>query len=141
MLMMPVSNYRPSQQPDGSKAVEAEIVEKKEAFKAPDWYDRRAHAEAPEPARAPRAPRPFPDFSIPSIDIEIPPELMAEAGTLIELVVPEDWDREDVRRYLRRNSERLRREIRRMRSQQQREERRARRHAYSMEHRHHDHSR
>ncbi|MEX2110737.1 MAG: hypothetical protein WD802_09060 [Gemmatimonadaceae bacterium] len=139
LLMMPVSNYRPSQQPDGSKPLESAVVEKKEAFKTPDWYERPTYAEEPEPARAPRAPRPFPDFSIPSIDIEIPPELMEEAGTLIELVVPEDWDREDVTRYLRRNSERLRREIRRLRSHQEREERRARRHAYSMEHRHHHH--
>jgi hypothetical protein len=143
LLMMPVSNYRPSAQPVGSKAGEAAVVEKKKASKTPDWYDRRAHAEEPEPVRSPKAPRSFPDFSMPSIDIEIPPELMEEAGAMIELVVPEDWDREDVSRYLRRNSERLRREISRLRSYQERQarqERRARRHAYSMQH-HHYHSR
>lgn len=137
LLMMPVSNYRPSQQPAGSKPLE--VVEKKKASKTPEWYDRRAHAEEPRQVRPRKAPRSFPDFSMPSIDIEIPPELMAEAGTLIELVVPENWDREDVSRYLRRNSERLRREIRRMRLHQEREERRARRHAYSMERQHHHH--
>lgn len=134
LLMMPVSNYREGQPPVRSKAVEAPIVEKKKV-PAPEWFDRPSRVE--EPPRPPEPPRSFPDFSMPSVDIEIPPELMEEAGAMIELVVPEDWDREDVSRYLRRNSERLKREIRRMRSQQERERRAARRQAYSMERHYH----
>lgn len=147
LLMMPVSNYRASQQPAGTKAAKEAVVEKPRVFKAPDWYDRPRpeRVEVPEPPRPPDPPS-LPDFSLPDIEIEIPPELMEEAGALLEIVVPEDWDREDVSRYLRRNSQRLQREIRRLRSQQEREARQLRsqqereareahRHAYSMEHR------
>jgi len=134
LLMMPVSNYREGVRPAGSKAVEAPAVEKMRV-PAPEWFDRPSRVE--EPPRPPEPPRSFPDFSMPSVDIEIPPELMEEAGAVIELVVPDHWDRDDVSRYLRHNSDRLRREIRRLRSQQERERRAARRHAYSMERHYH----
>lgn len=132
LLMTPVSNYRATQQTAKSKAVEAALVEKREPSEVPDWYDRSPRVE--EPVSRSEEPRSFGDFSFPSVEIDIPPDLIEEALPLIELVVPEDWNREDVSRFLHRNSERLRREIRRLRLQQRLE---ARRHAYSMEHHHH----
>jgi predicted metal-dependent hydrolase len=64
----------------------------------------------------------------------IPPELVDRAQSRIELLVPDDWSREDAARFLRRNGERLRREIERLREQRQLE---LRGRTYTMEYHHH----
>lgn len=141
LLLLPVSNYHAAANPSGKPAAEAAVVEKKESSGEPAWlrrFPREEKRESPpdEPRSLPRVS--FPDFNVPDFEVSVPPELIEEALPLIEMVVPEDWDRDDVRRFLRRNSERLRREVRRLRQQQRIE---ARQRTYSMEHHHHRHSR
>jgi hypothetical protein len=156
LLLLPVSNYQ-TPKSAGAQELETKVAEKpKSSGEEPAWLRRHARADRQEPP--PDEPRSFPtipypnlhvpdfhvpDFDVPDFDVHdfervASSEFIEEALPLIEMVVPEDWDREDVKRFLRRNSEKLRREIRRVRSQQHRE---ARRHAYSVEHQHHHHSR
>lgn len=138
LLLLPVSNYQ-AQEPSDPPPAEAGVVEEEEEDEEDvesEWQDRRQRDEKPEPSSDDS--RSFGDFSLPSIDFRIPRELIEEAEPLIEMVVPEDWSREDAKRFLRRNARKIRREIEQLRREQRIE---ARRHAYSTEHRHHHHSR
>lgn len=74
---------------------------------------------------------------VPRIELIVPRGLVENWQPVVEMIIPDDWSRDDAERFLRRNARRLQREISRLREQHQLE---LRGRAYSMEY-HHHHSR
>ncbi|HWL40323.1 MAG TPA: hypothetical protein VNO75_08800 [Gemmatimonadaceae bacterium] len=161
LLLMPVSNYHEAPERAAAGHVATAAVESSESDEESEWRDRARRDEEAEwerwrdragdserssderrsrdddSERSSDERRSRGGYSFPKIERVIPPDLVENWQPLIELVVPEDWSREETARFLRRNSERLRREVRRLRERHQLE---LRGRAYSMEH-HHHHSR